>query len=459
MIKDNRNYVKFINNKGLFCSVFFLLLGLLNPASKLDEIATFSMFGLLLLYFLDIQKCLMKVKIYFALVIMICSFFLVFLVNNKYDLLFVLAGAFLGMVLFGFYKKFFRDKLEYFIVVIIGIFLITAFWNAGDLRHQISVEPIAGTYVDDKLSFLRVAYLVRGGLDYYAANEKAILEDGRIGSLPLQVWGWRMPTYAYLWAILPGNVGLSTHATFLLLTCVYFLISFRITKLFIQENYAILVPYLAFPYFHYAARTLAFLEIEWWSVIIFVVGIYFLFLKKLIVSVVLLGTALFLRELYVVSLIFMASVYFLERKIKYYFTIVFIGIMFLLFWFVHLIQVTRYVDFDLNLLAGRGHPFGTFLLQQTLAYGAGEYLIFEYRPFLILVLLSFFSFCSLLFKRKLELDLKILGVSGLTLILAVLKIGTTPNDDYWGAIFMPIIFILAPALLFGLLGMINEKKL
>lgn len=428
-----------------------LIFGILNPTNipgYLFSTFLFSVFATITIRkFLREEQSKSKKKLLVLIYFFSVLFIIYVFAFKKQEITATLIGLVLGL-LASFLNKYLEDY-KLLIIATLLVFLITAIINGDKVRRLISIEPQAKTYLNDQLSFLRVAYLVESGSDYYAANEKAITEDGRIFTIPLEIWGWRLPTYSYVWAYLPGNVGISAYWLFILLASCFIYISFQIAKIFIQPSLAVLSSYILFPYMHFAARDVAFLEIEWWGLIFFTFGLYFLLKKRYSISSVFFFVALIFREIFMIPILGILFLLALSRDWRVFSKISFCLIAFFLFWVFHYLQASKFIGLGMSTLVPRDHPWGTFLLMQTLSYASWEYLMVNTRPFVISIITTTIFAAGAFVKKNLSLPLLIIGFAPLCMALAILKIGTPPYDDYWGISYVPLVLITLPVFIFN----------
>lgn len=356
-----------------------------------------------------------------------------------------LAGTFLGMI-FSRYK--FLDKFA--ILVLVLSFLFTSIANSGELRNYLSRDLPLFTYNNDPGIFLKTFQLVEENVDYYDAYKNSFLGRFSTQIYPTDIWGWRLPTIFYIWKFFPGPGGLSVYFLFLILASAFMYCSYKLVAKCLGHNLAILSPYMILPYFHYAARDQMLLETEWWGLFLFFIFIYFLIWKKTFYATVLLSLAVMTRELYLIP-IFTLLVY-LRRVDRKFIPIFSIPILaFLVIFAYHLWRVNYYIDVFKTLLTPRLVSDGLFFIQQTLAFASWEYLLNILRPLAILVVFAIIG-CFKLFRTVYRQDSVILMISFLPLMVAFLKIGTLPYNDYWGIMYVPIAVSLSPLVL------LDEKR-
>jgi len=422
----------------------FLLIGLLKPYGPFD-LSHFFIFGVLLGYFLLKHFSANNLVIFFsAIILAILSASL----SGKGTYVLVTVMILLSQMYTFLFRKVF-EKLPYILLVhIILFFLVSSYFNSANLRPLIEKEPQAESYFTDHLSFLKVYYLIGQNFNYYSAEVKAHIEDGRADTIPQKSWYWRLPTYAYFWDLLPGRTGISIYFGFLFLSTLMLIFTYKIARIFLPLNLAILSPYLLLPYLHFAARDLAFLEMEWWGVTFVVIGIYFVLKSKYLLSFIFLTLAVFFKETFMIYIATIGLLSFLHKSKKVFYMTILISASLGIYLIFHFLKINNYTHQGLSGLTPTSHPPGPFFLRQTLSYGSWEYLFFRIRPFSLLLILSLISTAFLLIKKELSFTLSILVIPVFVFAISLIKIGSIPFDDYWGAAYVPLLLIMTPILLF-----------
>lgn len=359
--------------------------------------------------------------------------------NNKLDTTIAyLTFGFCILVVSGILKK---SLLKYVIWILILVFLIDSWFISKDLRKFLESAP---AYNNDPGVFLATYKSIESGQDYYDSFKSAMLGRFAQPIIPKDIWGWRMPTIFYIWEILPGNA-LSIYILYIILACSLLYISYEMTKRYLGEKFAFLSPYLLYPYLHYGARDQMFLVTEWWSMAIFIVALYFLVTRKLFFSTIFFSLTLMIREVYLlpIGLMLIFSI-FKQRRLISVFLIPIIS--FAIFFLYHIYRVNYFIDAWGTLFTARTIDNGLFFIQQTLAFASWEYLLYQFRPFALLVLAAVIG-CTYMFKIQKKQEAAFLLLAFLPFPIAFLKFGTTPFNDYWGLIYIPTVIILAPTVL------------
>lgn len=448
--EDNKSILKLVQ----FTSICILLVvGVLNPNSKLDVTVSLLIFGVFLSFYVNIFLRQNKLNIFLKrasyLIFLTCLAIVFFAISKQKPYLWDLAilSAGLGILLSFKFLKCLLSHPQVLLFFLIFIFLITSYTNSFNLRNLIKQEPQAESYFTDHLDFLRVYYLIGQGFDYYPALVKAYIEDGRGDAIPKKSWYWRLPTYAYFWNLFPGRTGISIYIAFMTLSTFMLIFAYKIARIFLPSNLASLSPYLVFPYYHFAARDIAFLEMEWWGVSFLIIGTYFILKSRHAVSFFFLIFAVFFKETFMIYIATIGLLSFLHKSKKVFYMTILIAASLGAYLVFHFLNINSYTRQGLSGLTPTSHPAGLFFLQQTLSYGSWEYLFFGLRPFTLLLFLNLFSAVFLFFRKKINFNLSMITIPVFVFAISLIKIGSIPHNDYWGATYLPLILIISPILL------------
>lgn len=338
-----------------------------------------------------------------------------------------------------------RVGRRFIIWPIIAAFLVTSWVNSDSLRRYLVREPLAETYRTDMDDFLKTYYLMEKGSDYYTSFKTAVAENAFKDRVSGNLWSWRLPTVFYLWKLLPGSNGMGIYVFFLTTCVVSLYMAYKIAKNTIGERYAILSPYLLFPYLHFAARDPTLLQTEWWGILPMFLGIYFLLKRRPVGIVVSFTAAVLIRELFIVPIMFI-TILLIIRKEKLWKTLVIpIGI-FIIFLLMHSGWVSQQVMISPRFLAPRFSGSKDILLA-TLAFGSWEYLWYRLRVFLVFYVMGLIGLIR---------QIRLIGKDAATLLvflsfyifpLSFLFIGTSIYNDYWGIFYMPFVLVSVPFIL------------
>lgn len=418
--------------------IFFLLFGLLNPASdnKLDTFLGFFLFVFCAYTVLGQNRRNL------LLATLALGWFVFYQTKGLSPT--VAWGSLVGSAL-----AILLDKLNLVkklaIWVLIGTFLLAALATGGELRKFLGSDLVIGTYNNDPGILFKTYLLMEQNTDYYDAFKTAQL--GRFGQQVVShdVWGWRLPTIFYIWKLVPGSGGLSIYFLYLVLASILLFAAFKIGQRYLDFPISILPSYLIFPYLHFGARDQMFLETEWWSMFLFIASLYFLVWRKLFWATVLLSLTVLVREVYIlpIGLLFIFTIV-KKRRLAPVFLIA-LG-AFLIFFLYHVYRVNFYIDAWSTLFSPRTVDNGLFFVQQTLAFASWEYLFYQLRPF-ALFLAAATAGCWFLIKRRRKEEGIIWLLAFLPFPVSFLRFGSVPYNDYWGLIYVPLGIILAPIVL------------
>ena len=410
---------------------FLLVLGLLNPVNNtLDKFIGFFIFALC-------ASCVFK-SWKFAILTTVIAL-LVFVKLRNFE--FVILCALLTGLALGYFLRRLQVAKKLAIWIIIVGFLISSVATSGQLRQMLGRNLPLFSYNNDPSVILETYQLMEKGKGYYEAFAVAQLSRYAQQIVPGDIWGWRLPTIFYLWTIFPSRSGLGIYVLYLILASAVLYVSFRLGKRYLGESLAILPSYLIFPYLHFAARDQMLLETEWWAMLLFIIGIYLLVEKKWFFATLVFSLTVMVRELYILPIFAMLAFAFFKKRRLIPIFLIPLAAFALLFLF-HMMGTSEYIDSWGTLFKPRTIPFGLFFVEQTLAFGSWEYLLFAFRPFFIFVVLAVLG-CLFVFKRFDGGEAIFLLLGFLPFPIAFLKTGTVPYNDYWGIIYMPLAIILA----------------
>src|SRR3989344_373272 len=420
-----------------FFLAILLILGLLNPASGslIDLFIGFFIFSFVSYVVLQHERLVISLAFTIA--------WIIFSVTKGFELI-IIYGSLAGLATAILFEKYKFLKISA-IFLLIFLYLISSWLNSENLRAILTQDLSKFAYNNDPGLYLKTYYFMGQNLDYYDSYKMAFLNRFEMQVIPKDVCSWRLPTLFVIWQLMPGKNGLYIYYLFLLLASLVLYTAYNIGKKYLGVSLAILPAYLIFPYLHFAARDQMFLITEWWSMPLFVFGVYLLTTRKFFWATLMFSLTLMIRELYILPIVLMLIYsFFTRRKIASVFIIPIFA--FLVLFFSHVYRLSFYIDSWGTIFSPRIVSDGLFFIQQTLAFGSWEYLLFQLRPFL------FFFFASILgclyILRSTNWEESILWILAyLPFTLAFLRFGQTPFNDYWGIVYVPIAIILAPLLL------------
>lgn len=328
-------------------------------------------------------------------------------------------------------------------IILIAIFILTSWLNSNDVRKHLQREPTPETYRSDLDDFLRTYYLMEKGQGYYISFSQAVSENAFKSYIAPNIWSWRLPTIFYFWKLLPTGNGVFIYFAFVVLSSISLYFVLPISEYFFSKDrlkYAILSPYLLYPYFHFAARDLVFLHTEWWAIMISIIAVY-LWVKQLrFLSVLAFSLAVITRELLIFPFIIVVIIYsVLKKQLQVLLLLPLIILSTLIV--LHYIGVTNVIGNPANLFTPRIHRLSYQILQATLAFGSWEYIYYKIRIFIVFYILSF---VGILFNHRLS---KAILMGFIIFPFSFLFLGSSNYNDYWGIFYIPWVAISAPLIL------------
>jgi|SRR3989344_1932102 len=322
-------------------------------------------------------------------------------------------------------------------------FVISAFVNSTSLRNYLSREPVDETYRTDMDDFLKTYYLMKKGNSYYLSFKQAVEANAFKSTVSANAWSWRTPTIFYIWKIIPGTNGVYIYYFFLGFVCITLLCAYKLIHSLLPQNrghYAILAPYLLYPYFHFATRDNTFLQTEWWGIQIAVWALYFLIKDRMGWAALLWTLTLTIRELFIIPFLLQITVLFIKRQPHRRILLIPL-IIFGIFLLWHFQMVIQIVSATSGFFTPRLHTLGKMIILPTLAFGSWEYLFSQWRVFIIFYIISAVG----LFQVR-SYSSWLIGCF-LLFPVSFLFIGSSVYNDYWGIFYIPVVLISVPLVL------------
>lgn len=333
---------------------------------------------------------------------------------------------------------------------LVCLFLGFSFFKTNQLIPQIKNtyqrvkgEPKDKTYFTDEMKYLKNYYLMKKGAGYYQSHYQASKnlggEKDRIWKRDF--WGWRLPFVFYFWKLFTKSGG-GILNLFILLSSLSLTSSYFIAKKFIRTKLAPLAPLMLFPYFLNAIKSTSFLFITWWGLFFFIFGLLFFYYHQLALATLFFTFAVISREHFIIPLIFMLFFSIIYKKQKLVFLIPIIS--FFLMIFVHAYNVSSLISLETSLgISKRFASINKNLLLATLAFSTNSYLLVNLRPSLIWLIFSLMGLGYLFYLSKSKYFSLISLSSFLPLFLSLTFIGKSVWQDYWGAMYVPLMAIFS----------------
>lgn len=195
------------------------------------------------------------------------------------------------------------------VVIVFGCVVTCLFWTAGvlggpnaqalrPLVQRFSTIPQAQQYQFDGDLLLRIPFLMRQGVPYYAAFTQSVKEDARMnGQPPTGKLNYREPLLFYIWKVLPSSSPEGIRLWFLVFATVVMAAGYRLSSRFVSPSAAMLAPVLLAGYFAFAAVTAWFGIVEFWGGGVAVLVLACLLRRRWLLGAFMLVIAVAIREL------------------------------------------------------------------------------------------------------------------------------------------------------------------
>lgn len=339
------------------------------------------------------------------------------------------------------------------VLIALGLPNVSLGWNylskARALIVEISQEPELETYTTDMRAYLRTYYQIRQGKPYYQSLAESVVGDATRDNLPGEIWGWKSPVIFYAWALLPGPAGLSVYIAFLLFLLATLFAIYKLAKKFVGR-WAILAPYLVFPYFLLPLTEITLFQVEWWALCFFILGLTFLFYQKFLPACLFFSLTIFTRELFVFHLLTLLAASLILRK-KIHVLVLSLPIILLVCFYIlyHIPNIYRFESFGSMTSWWRtGLIRGWHLVRPTLAFSQVNYLLFFLQPLRLFLVMATLGLGSLLARNRHREQSLLSLASFLAFFFFIFAFGIqTRWQDYWGIYYVPLAIAFSPTVL------------
>lgn len=327
-----------------------------------------------------------------------------------------------------------QKNVSKFLTVTVLFLLVLQILVSGQINGStVRAELVAsqGDSVEtDMRGFIKTYQLMKTGENFYDAFQKGMTAAMHV-SFAVDIGGWREPFVFYLWTLLPGN-GVAIYYLFELLTAGTLVAAYFIARKFLPARFALLSPFILFPYFHYPLSDLTLLQVEWWGMFFLVLGLGFYFYQRMFAAGIFFALALLTRELYLIPI---AGLILLKPKAKLIAPLV---VPLAFYFLIHLPNI-----FARGAVISRGFGARKDLaaINFPLAFSSWNYLLGIYRPFLILTIVSMMRGW-----RNFVILASWIPFFLITVFMATNGV-IDQWHDYWGIYFMPLLLVSAPILI------------
>lgn len=294
------------------------------------------------------------------------------------------------------------------------------------------------------MSFLKTFYLMERGYSFYEANYLSIQGDARQGQLPPFISGWRLPFIFMIWQLFFTN-GIHIWFGFIFLNLIVFWSAFRLVSRYTWNLMAFFLLMCLVPYYFGAAISENFLLVEWWAASFALIGLFLLSANKKKNSILFILFASLIREFYIILIIltFILSLLSKDKKIRNLSVVSLL--IFILYYILHYLNAesiyTTQTYRSLYIIGQNFGEGGVLFLRKTLAYNT-HYMPFAYLhiqlPTLMLIIVYILGIPLLLQNKTFVLRLLLVFIYSITTIFGF--IGSLDND-YWGVLYLPMLFI------------------
>ncbi len=343
-----------------------------------------------------------------------------------------------GLALLSKLRK--RDFAYLILFAIMGGFIISGALaqsqpnaQGGTLDYIMASVPEPEQYFFDGHIYLRTFYLMKMGTNYYDALADSMLGRGDISSLPNVIFGWRLPTLFYFWAIFFGS-GLAIEKAFLFIGAAAVFLGFLIAKELSNDHCAILAACLLSGYLFVAASTFWLPFMEYWALPLLLLAAYLYVRDRTELAVLPALLAPLIREIYIFALAagFLAGI--TRKKVAALIPWMAASVAYAVFYALHYFKVKTIVaatSANAGWIAGGG--FG--LLRDSIAFSTA--LMFPDKWMAITVWIA--GSIGLLTVKPLDRKL-FLALAALSLPTAALFFGVE-SSYYWGVAAIPLAFV------------------
>lgn len=337
-----------------------------------------------------------------------------------------------------------------FLFIFTSCFIILSSFLKIIIRYQLPnlSEPEINTYRSDEMIFLKTFYLMKKEKNYYMAFKEANEGDIRGRVMTEDVFTWRLPTLFYFWHLTANNGGEILRNFWLFIISTLFAV-FLILRKFINYKLACLGIILLLPYFSDSLiYKTSFLFTEWWAWFLLIIGLTFWFYQKIIPAWIFFILTAAVRELMMIPILFffLYSLY-LKRYRFFFFSIIFLFIIFLLFhykWIYSHLDNNKIISFNLSSQLSRIHAPEKLTVQRMVAFSMRQYPLVKNKSHIWLIILSFISLLINLLNEKKNNKIYYLFIVSWGLFFVLPFITSSQYNDYWGILFMPTLILTIP---------------
>lgn len=340
--------------------------------------------------------------------------------------------------------------------LILVIPLLLAFIWSSQLSRHVVIDflnhiPEDKTYVGDWGLFLRTYYEMADH-DYYQSWVIGFKYHADYGPHPPRdVWGWRLPLTFYVWRWYSAGEPSAIYYQMLTLVLLALIASYDIARSLLKDHVrgaALLAPFALYPYLRLPTLEPSLLQMEWWSALIGLFGIWALTKRQSYLAMGLFSVSVLMRELMVIPLVLL-SVYLILNKRRLWYVSGIPLLIFTGFLIMHTHWIGQHVTFDSGgkAFSLRFHGQGLKLVKNTLNFGRYYYFLASIQPLLVYIVLAFIGCIASIWLSIQKRLPYIASICFMLLMPSYLIIGTGIYSVSWSALYMPIVLSLSPLIL------------
>jgi len=322
-----------------------------------------------------------------------------------------------------------------FILICINFSAISVDLNPAAVSMS-SKEPVAGRYNNFNSLNLKTFYLMKRSFGFYDAYARSFsLKHDTFGKKPGSTWNWRMPTMFYLWNWLLPTDGFYIFYLYLIMSVLFLYFSFDIAGIYLKKPLNLIAPAIIVPVFIFGSAGFWFAFPEYWGTFFFMVGIWGIFRKNKIASLIGFTLAPLIRSFFIIPYIGALIPAFFKKEKKQILYLLIPGIIFLFAFLLHYRHIMSLPDATVPpvsdwIKGGIYHFWNTFSFASVM-WSKAKYIL---PLILILFLLSFYLL------RKDYAGRVLLGSATLPM-LTFLILGPSTFRQYWGIIYIPFVML------------------
>ncbi|GEM_PF-3183175 len=358
-----------------------------------------------------------------------------------------------GLLLSKIYIKYENIFITVFLLFsIFNFIMISLTYDPYPLKYAREIIP-KEKCVHDTQKFMLVFHKMKEGKNYYSClgEDEHKLENIKRTNIIY----WRLPTLISVWSFILPNDGAYVIYLYLLLSAINAAVFYKVIRKIAGSALSLLGVQFLLSYYLKGIICIWFTCYEIWGGFFIVIALYEIMRGEFRRTLIFIMIAVFIRELYIITLlIFIIYLYLIKEKKTLNYSILSL-LAFLAYYASHFyftFQYLKSVGISLGVsVEGRLHHNNHMLLQ-TLEFGSSLFVGYLWTMISILAL-SILGF----FHIDIEQSKKLLLAGFIFIPMGMFLFMGSPDNDYWGGIYLPVIFLMAP---FGIqfLTDINKEK-